>query len=216
VSLGTLAVQEDGKLTGTFDIKYSGYTASRERSDFAEKKPDEYVKSAVKSTTMGFTVDTFVVSNKDSVDLPFSLHVTVSSDRYVQVVDSFLYVNPMTIERTLKNPFQLEKRSFPVDFAYPSTGTYVVNLTIPEGYNLQEYPQNMTASLPGGGGSYSRMCTINGNVFQLMTKYRMDKIIVEPQQYAGLRKMYEQIVSAESEQLVLKKKPLQPSSKTKK
>ena len=146
--------------------------------------------------------------------LPLIINARISSNTYAQVLDSFIYINPMTANRTLENPFKQERRTFPVDFAYPINQTYTINLTLPDGYILKEFPQDANVDLEGNIGSYRRKSQLTGKIFQLSTAFEINQVIVTPGQYSILRKFYEQIVALESEQLILQKEVIPIEVKT--
>jgi len=112
----------------------------------------------------------------------------------------------MTIERTKENPFKLEKRNFPVDFAYPIMSSYTLNLNIPESYELKELPKNINYRLPNNGGTYSRRSELSGTLLQSVVQFELNQTLFQPREYKSLREFFQQIVMAESEQLVLQKK----------
>jgi hypothetical protein len=206
VTFAQLSLADDGSLKGKFQMKHSEYDAISERKKLADMRDEKYAKSSVESETMGFIVDSFYISNKDSVVLPFAFEASVSSTSYTQVLEDFMYVNPMTIERTKENPFKLEKRNFPVDFAYPVTSSYTLNLSIPETYELKELPKDINYRLPNNGGSYSRRSELTGTLLQSVVQFELNQTLFQPREYKSLREFFQQIVMAESEQLVLQKK----------
>ena len=172
----------------------------------SEKKPEDVIKSILKPDTYSLTIDSFSIRNKDMVRMPLIIDANISSGTYAQALDSFIYINPMTIDRTMDNPFKQEVRSFPVDFAYPIIDSYTINLTLPDGYVLKEFPQDINISVQGNIGTYQRKSQLSGNIFQLSTTFALDQIFVPPNQYPTLRKFYEQVVALESEQLILQKR----------
>ncbi len=203
--LAECAITSDGLLNGKLQLKFKEYNAFSNRQLLAEQKPEDVIKSILKPNTYSITVDSFLINNKDTVTLPLIINAGISSNTYAQVLDSFIYVNPMTVNRTLENPFKQERRTFPVDFAYPINDTYTINLTLPDGYALKEFPQDVNVDLEGNIGSYRRKSQLTGKRFQLSTAFEINQVIVTPGQYSILRKFYEQIVALESEQLILQK-----------
>jgi hypothetical protein len=196
---------EDGSMKAQVQMGYYEFSASRERNRMAGKKQDEYVKSLLKTETSGITVDSFAVNDKDSVGATFLVEAKISSPTYGQVLNEFIYLNPMIVDRSSENPFKLEKRTSPVDFAYPFSGTHAANITLPKGYTLKDPPKDVNIRLPFNGGSYSRMMTVEENILQMRERFDLSQVVFEPRDYPVLRKFYEQIVAAENEQVVLQK-----------
>ena len=200
------SVSDNGALNGKLQLTFQDYSALSLRHSLSEKKPEDVIKSILKPDTYSLTIDSFSIRNKDMVRMPLIIDANISSGTYAQALDSFIYINPMTIDRTMDNPFKQEVRSFPVDFAYPIIDSYTINLTLPDGYVLKEFPQDINISVQGNIGTYQRKSQLSGNIFQLSTTFALDQIFVPPNQYPTLRKFYEQVVALESEQLILQKR----------
>jgi hypothetical protein len=210
------ALNTDGSLSGTVQVSFSDYSASYQRGLHSNKKQEDYIKQLFRTETSGISVDSFQVDRKDSLSANFRVDARITSPTYAQVLNEFIYFNPFVVGRASENPFKLEKRAFPVDFAYPLANTYTANLEIPKGYAVKELPKDINLRLSANGGSYSRLAQSTENGVQLVERFEISQVVFSPGQYAGLRNFYEQIVAAENEQLVLEKKPheTQPSSPT--
>ena len=63
------------------------------------------------------------------------------------VIGNKLYFSPLFFLKTSENPFKLEKREFPVDFGYPSSTKYMININLPEGYKVESAPSPISISL---------------------------------------------------------------------
>ena len=106
------------------------------------------------------------------------------------------------VHRLKENPLKTKIRRFPVDYAYKSSQLVVINLALPEGYELKESLAKK-AYYEGNDVSYSRQMMVEGNRIQIISKLDLKNTIVNPGGYDKLRNFYAQIVSAESEQLVI-------------
>ncbi len=204
------SIAEDGSLKGQVQMGFFDFNASYERSRLAGKKPDEYVKGLLSSETSGIAVDSFSIHDKDSVGATFRVEAQISSPSYGQAINEFLYLNPTIVDRSSDNPFKLEKRTFPVDFAYPFSGTYVANIRFPEGYTLKDPPNSINIRLPRNGGTFTRLIKAEGDLLQLSERFDIKQVLFEPHEYPVLRKFYEQIVASENEQVMLQKIAVPP------
>jgi hypothetical protein len=197
----------DGSLGGTAQQKFAEYSAFAQRRDLAERKPDEYVKSLLRTETTGFTVDSSTILDRDSLEMPLTVNAVLRSPTYGQVLDDFIYLNPMTIARSTENPFKLESRTYPVDFAIPLQSIYSLRLALPPGYVLKEMPRNAELSLPSAGGKYSRNSSLDGQGYRINVRFEINQTLFKPNDYRALRSFFQQVVMLESEQLVLQKQP---------
>ena len=113
----------------------------------------------------------------------------------------------MLYSQETENPFKLEERKFPIDYGYPIQETFILKLTLPEDYIIEEKPDNSIISLPDKGGKFSYSITQTGNILQVMSQYTINKTFFLPDQYTILKEFYNQIINKHAQQIVLTKKP---------
>ena len=111
----------------------------------------------------------------------------------------------MVTGRFNENPFKSESRAYPVDYPYPSNETYMLTLNIPEGYAVDELPEDMVIALPEQAGRYTFTTKQRGNTIQLTSRLKIGKMKFYAQEYPHLRQFFNMIVTKEQEQIVLKK-----------
>jgi hypothetical protein len=105
-----------------------------------------------------------------------------------------------------ENPFKSLKRAFPVEFAYPSKAQYVLHLTIPAGYTVDEMPEPVQISLGNGGGKLLLSCTkVSEREIHMVLKLNRSQLVFLPEAYNDLRQFFEIAASKIQAQLVLKK-----------
>ena len=102
-----------------------------------------------------------------------------------------------------ENPFERPTRSFPVDFAFPFTRTYVASITLPEGYQATELPAPMRMTTPSRSVSYSRVVGSEPGRLLVRAVLSVGQSQVSAQEYPALRQLYQEIVAAEAEAVVL-------------
>ncbi len=201
----SLTVDSAGAMAGTFEETESEYSALNNRVALARSKPDEFVKSLLNTDRSGFAADSFTIANAESAAAPFIVRAKVSAKTYAQVLGDFIYINPMTVQRLTENPFKLETRNFPVDYAYPLSSTYSFDLAIPDGYVLKDFPKDFSFQLPMKGAIFSRTSQQAGSTYHCDFKIDINQVTIEPKQYQTLKNFYNQMVTHESEQVILVK-----------
>lgn len=203
VTHASLAMTEEGALTGTIQAKYSGYRAVRERLALANQSQNDYVKSVF--NIAGMTIDSSRIEAKDSAEVPLIITAFVRIDGYAQVLNDVIYLNPMLSNQLTENPFKLESRAFPVDRPYAISESYIVNLSMPRGFVLHSRPADVNFALPRNGGMYQRRSHVQDSLVQLSAKLELNQTFFAPEEYGRLRKFYEQIVAAGAEQCAIRK-----------
>lgn len=124
---------------------------------------------------------------------------------YVNVSGDYIYVQPMLNQAVKENPFKLEKRSYPVDFAYPRQYRYSLSLQIPDGYVIEEMPKTAKISLPNKDGEFLFHFAAMGGMLQMMSEIKINRTVFDSQTYPYIKEFYDMIVAKHAEQIVLKK-----------
>ena len=107
--------------------------------------------------------------------------------------------------RTIKNPFTLENREFPVDFGYPTSQVVLSNINLPEGYVVESLPETLSIALPEGMGSFKFIISNSGNKIQLNVATKINDAVIAPTYYASLKKYYKKMIEKMNEKVVLSK-----------
>ncbi len=200
---GKLAIDEKGEMTGTANESNGGYNALYLRQTILEEGEEKY-KERIEKEIGNFKVEKPVLQNLNELGSELNISYNMSASGNGQV-NSVLYINPMLGHGEKENPFKLEERLYPVDFAVPIDETYLCSITIPEGYEVEESPKGAVIALPDNGGRFMYVIQKEGNTIQIMSKINIAKPVFFAQEYGYLKEFYDQIVGKHAEQIVLKR-----------
>ena len=89
---------------------------------------------------------------------------------------------------------------------YTTDNLYLLNLEIPEGYDVEELPKSARVALNGDEGSFEYLIARQDNMIQLRCRIKLNKANFPADDYASLRDFYAFVVKKQSEQIILKKK----------
>jgi hypothetical protein len=201
---GNLVVNERGQLTGEATEVSAGYRALFLRKEIQEEGEEKYTEKLNREIG-DYRISKPSFSRVNEVSAPLELKYRVEAAGSEQPVD-VIYLNPMMGQGEKENPFKLEQRAFPVDFAVPISETFVCRFTIPDNYELEESPKNVRVSLPNNGGSFTYMVGKQGNVVEVLSRIEIVKPVYYAQEYPYLKELYAQIVAKHAEKVVLKRK----------
>ncbi len=204
-SVTNININGEGSVKGTVENQYSSYAALFVRDNLADKDEKDVVKDLFDVEKSGFAIDSSNVTYKDSLENPLNIKINISSPDYAQVNGDIIYINPFVVNRIEENPFKAAVRKFPVDYGYKRSLTSVINLQIPEGYKVKENIEDHKYALGQNYVVYSQHAIVDGNKIQIITKTDINNPKVEAKNYKNLRNLYGQIVSAQSEQIVIEK-----------
>jgi hypothetical protein len=207
VSLANFKLNDEGTLTGSIASNYRGYAAVSERDDEDDKEgKHEKVKKALAKDFPDIKIDSISIMNLDNTAEPFKRTVYCAIPNAATTAGDLIYIKPSLKTEFDENPFKQPKREFPVEFPYPFKDQFILNLTIPDGYTVEEMPKSIRVNLPENGGSFQYISSANGNVIQLIIKIQLDNLHFEPEEYPLVKQFFNQIAIKSAEQIVLKKK----------
>lgn len=116
-----------------------------------------------------------------------------------------VYIQPILSQFHSASAFRKEERKLPVDLPYSESLIYSFTLEIPEGYSVEELPENKVMNFPVLDGRIQFLCQQVGNNVSVTYRASLDKILILPEEYADLRLFWETAVGIEKSTIVLKK-----------
>ncbi len=205
VTMINAELNDQGDVSGTLNTSEMGYAGLIGRALLSDKNHEEYIHEFIAEDWEESALDSLSISNIDSLHLALKSEVNFNIEAMGAVANDFIYLDHVLIDRTEENPLKLEERTFPVNFTYPTTKEYVLNLTIPDGYVVTELPKGIRLSLPNKGGLIQRRIQAEGQRITVHTKLIFRHDIYTPNEYRDLRTFYDEMITIEGEQIVLQK-----------
>jgi hypothetical protein len=199
----TVDLQPSGALTGKLTSQKFGYAAYEVRRQLADGGASRY------KLTLGdnlWTISQQSMENLEALDKPLIETCALNYEGYATVADNKMYLNPILFLRKTKNPFQVENRSYPIEFEDLADHTEVTTLAIPEGYVVEEMPAPEAAVLPGNAGRFSFSTSQSGNKIVITSSVVFNKTLFMPFEYPALREFYNKLVAKGSQTIVLSRK----------
>nr|WP_321224563.1 DUF3857 domain-containing protein [uncultured Psychroserpens sp.] len=141
-------------------------------------------------------------TQKTSADFNLSFQIEHSPDE----VGNTIYINPFIIKYFDKNPFQLQERSYPIDFGYKDTYTYGIKINIDDTFIIKSLPESMSLALPNNKGSFIFSTKQEENSVIIYFKLSFKEAIYEPVFYDGLKKLLEQVINTQNNSLIVLEK----------
>ncbi len=204
-SVAAIALREDGSINGTLESADEDYSALEKRRGLKDKKDIDIVREAFSTEETGITVDSVEIEGRDSVEAELKLRAEISSDQYASVAGDLIYVNPLIIDRKKDNPLKLRVRKFPVDMAYGTRTTTVVNVKAPKGFVVKEPLPDKVVQYQDGGATYSRKCLVEDGQIQVVSDLNIRQSYFSPIEYSRLRNFFAEMLSLQNDQIVLQK-----------
>jgi len=201
ISNSMLRLNEDGKIEGTIQVQDKLYEAMEKRSAIKEIGEKDYIKTGWLDKVTNIEVKKHKFKNLEDVHAPLmaEYEVAIEPDQ----AGERIYWSPFIKNPYSENPFKQEERKFPVDFGHPFQKTYLVNLTLPDNYEVEELPKSQIYRLPDNSGEFSYTIANSGKAIQFKGSINMSKPVYESEEYAGIKELFTLMEAKLSEQIVL-------------
>jgi hypothetical protein len=117
----------------------------------------------------------------------------------------YVYINPFLAEFHSADTFQSLTREYPVDFPFTYAITYLFTFTIPEGYAVDQLPENKTIKFDPLGSTVRCISAVRGNSVQIMYNFTLGKMFCEAVHYQDLRTYWQCLAEMYDAVVVMKK-----------
>lgn len=196
---------KEGKFSGNVMTIETGLNAFNFRKSVKSAGgPKEYFDN-IKNNSSDIQFVNYSFTKIDSLYQSAEKRYSIVLQNELEPNAEIIYIDPVLFGRINKNPFTSPTREYPVDYGVPFTESYQLNLTIPDGYSIEELPQSKSFALEGKGGSFIYKVVQAGNIISLSMRFNIDKTLFLPTEYKILKDFYDIVVAKQSEQIVLKK-----------
>ncbi|MFK7905762.1 MAG: DUF3857 domain-containing protein [Chitinophagales bacterium] len=204
VASATFVLNKEGDLEGILNHSDKDYSAFYKRMNLKEKGEESYAKGVFEEDVPDMDLKKYTFENKNNLTEPLKSTYEIKVNGAASTVDGRMYLNPMLTEKMAENPFKLDKRTYPIDYGHGYNYTYIFNVEIPEGYEVEELPEATRIGLPNKACSFLYNASVNGNKLQLMSKFSINQALFVPEEYGAIKQFYDLIVAKHAEQIVLK------------
>lgn len=195
---------DKGNLTGSMEQKLGYYESMDIRDRIKEKGKDALISEMQKAYGTDARIEGAVFDSLDNADNSLSMRYDFKTG---QTKEDLIYLNPLFAEAWKENPFKSAKRLYPVEMPYAMDETYLLNFTIPDGYQVDELPEQVVVKLnEKGDGRFEYRLAVQENSISLRTRVVLKRTFYKPEEYDMLREFFNLIVKKQGEQIVLKKK----------
>jgi hypothetical protein len=205
ISIATITF-DSGKWICSVQSDPGYYESSDIREKISDKGKDEYIAKIKSMYTDNASVTDIKFKDLDSCEMPLQLSYKIAIDE--DPSSNIIYFDPMLKEGHDENYFKSAVRKYPVEMPYSIDETYDMNLSIPQGYIVDELPQSTKVLFNNedeGFFEYTIAQTTSTTV-SLRSHIKLAHAIFIPADYETLRNFFDVIVKKHSEQIVFKKK----------
>ena len=190
------------KLEGVFDVINSGYKKVTQDEFLHTTNEESYIEKLEEEIS-----DDFHITSHEKI-LKYSNEKKITERFNFEIENLFqgdnIYLNPFVIKFFDKNPFVASDRNYPVDFGYPMKYQYILNMKIPEGYQVKSIPENKNFSMPDNGGVLKlNVSDNNSGALNLFFTFDLNSAHYNNAYYEGLKQLFNEAVKSQSQSLIV-------------
>lgn len=199
-------LQSNGKLKGVISTNSYGYAAyNKGKEILGYPSVEEYIEK-VKGEWPGMQIVSSEIAGLDTIEMALSEQYTVEINLFDSLGYEQLFFNPFLVNRISKNPFNLNERAYPVDLGVLYDETLMLDIKIPEDYELVSQPKNVNMALAEKGGQFISDIRFEDGRLYCNQLLRLNKVIYAPEEYLSLKEFFSRIIQLQKTDVVLKKK----------
>jgi len=199
-----LVLTKELNFSGDLSVTYNGYRAAKQREIYHENGNEEYL-NLFETENTDIEAESLQVTNLDDLEKPLKENYKINIETAINE-HNILRITPFLYKRITINPFKLKARTYPVDFGYKQSTTYLLNLTIPKNYTIKKTPKNKAFSLPNKSGKILLNYGVTGNEINVYLKYQLNKKAFNSKEYPYLKEFYNQLIKIQNSYIEIQKK----------
>lgn len=199
-------IQPDGTLELSFDSRYSGYFAHDFRRRVKGTSALE-VGSSYLNDYNDAKIDSADFKQLDEKEkyVSFNMDLKIGEKDTLETHKDFIYLNPFLFLAENESPFKKSDRDFPVFFDYPYKKRIVINISIPNGYEVDDLPKSGSLVVGENLAILRYLVKEEGNRITLLSDFSINAIRFEAADYNAIKDLFEKQVFEHARQIVIKK-----------
>jgi hypothetical protein len=195
---------DDHKAYGVLDVVNLGYDAVDLRKTIDQYSEEEYLENIENNIQGDFNITSYEFAKDRSNDEKVSERFKFELENVLN--GNMVYFNPFLIRFFDQNPFLLEERNYPIDFGYSRNYKYQMNITVPDGYQVHELPENKIVTLEEDMATLKFYHIQNQNQIAVSFDLVLNSTYFSANDYNILKKLFEHVTNIQNNSLVVLKK----------
>lgn len=184
-----ITLDNKGSLEGAIELHRLGFSAFHYKNSYYPNTINSY-KEEVADKHPSWMIDEHEVSIEEEKVVE---HLSFNTEAEFNEPLEDIYFKLIFFQQTTNNPFKLDARKYSVSLYEPAYEALVYNITIPEGYEVQSIPENLSIRVPGNKCSYLYSCATEGNIIRLTSIFKVNKTEFNQDEYHYLKEFWTQL-----------------------
>jgi len=196
---------EKGNPSGSYKTILGNDGSYRLREELSKTSEKNYFKEIQTDYGNDLSIENTGIDSLGQYDFPVAVHYDFEMKNFLN--GNVIYFNPMVAQEDKINPFKSIERHYPVEMPYKLEETYVLNMDIPKGYEVDELPKSARVAYNINEGIFEYLIQKNPDNIQMRVHLKLNQSYFPTDEYPTLRDFFGYVVKKENEQIVFKKIP---------
>jgi len=190
------------ELTGKIEFKTTGYHALTSKKTYYNS--GNYFLEELSQNYPSLEFSDLDSTNFKKTDSEFTTTFNVKTPR--ELIGNKVYLNPFIFKFFSKNPFQLQERSYPVDFGYKDSYIFMSKINIDSGYDIVGLPENINLSIPNNLATLIVNFKQDKNAIMTYYKITFKNAEYDPAYYDPLKELMGKAIDLQKNTLIVLEK----------
>ena len=197
-------INDDLTIDGKVRVMLSNQFARNFRRNYNNISEEEHIKD-LEDNNGEIEVSDIEVKESYNLSKPISYSYNYNLQDGIEEIGNKLYFSPLLFLASEENPFKLDTRTYPIDFVYPTSYKYNVNIMLPGGYLVESMPKSSKVNYNDTEGEFICLARQNGSMLQLTFTFNINNSLILPENYSVFKQFFQAMLDAQQEKIVLKK-----------
>src|SRR5690554_6231202 len=176
-----IGVDSIGNFNGKTKQTSQGYIALGKRNFIDNNTLQEYVKLQTNDKA-GIEIENYQVEDLHTIEKPFIENYDISINP--EIVEGKIILYPFFNKAYItENPFKMKERSYPMDFGFPFTNTYLVSIDLGNEYEIEQLPKSRTFKLQNDDAECSVTYVAEGSKINVRFNMKLNAYRFPPDAY---------------------------------
>jgi hypothetical protein len=199
------SINLSGKLDGNIKRQLTHYNAYNYRVNYGELNNESLIENREKELD-NIQINNYKNENVNNLNLPVIESFDFVDEKSIEIIGDKIYFSPLIFFSTENNPFKSETRSCPIEFPYPYSDKYLINIKIPENYVVEYFPETQNLYFDDKVLSHKYVLNNEGNILRLMVQDDVNIPILSSELYTNFKIFYDKKILKQNDKVILKKK----------
>lgn len=191
------------RFEGKINSRYTGYMALSKKLEYYSNS-NGYIED-FENKHDDFEVINHEFKSKGKEDELFQESFDITYNE-LETIGENIYFDPFIYKFFSKNPFNLQQRTYPIEFGYKKSFIYNFEINLGEHYEVSELPKSINMKLPNNAGKLIFASKIAGNKISILFKIDFKQSKYAPEYYPSLKELMNNIVDLQTKTLIVLKK----------